>query len=197
MKARFSKKPVLFIAGLLILIYIAVSIGYVLGEDSKVTPSSSSTTAQATADGGIKLSGSELKVSDIDVYRLWSLVNSQRTVAGLPGLSLDPELNQSAASKCNDMVTRNYWSHDTPDGKSFHQQAVDSGVKFYRFGENLAEAFDSADAVVSGWMKSAEHKANILDPGYTEVGYAVCKSDHFTTNNNSATLLVVQHFDEP
>ncbi len=43
--------------------------------------------------------------------------NTERSSNGLPALSINDKLNQAAQAKANDMVARDYWSHNTPDGQ--------------------------------------------------------------------------------
>src|SRR5262245_27999830 len=54
--------------------------------------------------------------TDVTVSGLLGGTNNQRASNGLGGLHLNDKLNQAAQAKANDMVARNYWSHDTPDG---------------------------------------------------------------------------------
>lgn len=100
---------------------------------------------------------------------------------GLPPLELNENLNKSAAIKCNDMVTRNYWGHDSPDGKK-PWDFIKPFTQYKEAGENLAKSLSSAKIATDAWMNSETHKANLLKPTFTDVGYAVC-GDH-----------IVQHF---
>jgi hypothetical protein len=193
MKLQRPGKKVLIIAVSLILIGIVLSVGFVLGQNkSNRTPDYEANVS--STENPIKLQDSALEISDIDIYKLWVGVNDQRIAAGIAALSLNPKLNQSAAAKCKDMVNKNYWSHYGPDGSQPWQFITTEGIPYVHLGENIGEGFHSADAEVKGWMKSEEHKANILDQRFTDVGYAVCKSEHFIQNHNQPALLVVQHF---
>jgi len=73
---------------------------------------------------------------------------------------------------------------------------TDVGVPYIHLGENLAERVDSADATNTAWMNSPEHKANILDSKFTDVGFAVCKTDNSPITPGTKALIVVQHFAE-
>lgn len=135
----------------------------------------------------------ELQPSDIDVYNLYNLTNQDRQQAGIALLRLNPSLNASAKAKCDDMVAKNYWSHDAPDGTQPWQFFLAQGIRGH-LGENLAEAQDSADRDNTDWMNSPEHKDNILDPRFTDVGFAVCLSKSYAGNKNQPALITVQHF---
>ena len=43
--------------------------------------------------------------------------------------------------------------------------------------ENIAAGYPTAEDVVSGWMNSPGHRANILSPKYTEVGVGVVNGE--------------------
>ena len=63
--------------------------------------------------------------------------------------------------------------------RMFHQDLVrvlrDCGLRLA--GENVAYGFRSGRAVVDrGWMHSAEHRANILNPAYRLLGTGACRS---------------------
>lgn len=119
--------------------------------------------------------------------------NEQRRLAGLPPLVVNQQLTQAALAKGQNMMTNQYWSHVAPDGTEpwyFIQQA---GYKYRVAGENLARDFAETDTMVSAWMSSPTHKANILNSKYTEIGIAVISG----TLEEYETTLVVQMFGQP
>jgi uncharacterized protein YkwD len=144
--------------------------------------------------GGIQVEVDSLEVSDIDINQLWSDTNSQRVKSGLRLLTLNPRLDQSAQAKCADMVGKDYWSHNDPSGKPPWHFITSAGVPRLHLGENLGTGFDNAATVINAWMLSPEHKANILDPRFTDVGFGVCKSEAFVGVGGQSALIVVQHF---
>src|SRR5438067_119983 len=56
--------------------------------------------------------------TDMSVQSLLDDTNSQRGSNGLGNLGLNSQLDQAAQAKANDMVARDYWSHNTPDGQA-------------------------------------------------------------------------------
>ena len=123
------------------------------------------------------------KVLPLDVPSLLEATNKDRAVAGLPALIEDQRLETSASAKCTDMQARNYWSHNTPDGRTpWTFFTYDWPFK----GENLARGYNTSVTAEEGWMNSPTHKDNLLKPQYTHVGYAVCQGP--------ILFLVVQHF---
>lgn len=115
-------------------------------------------TKQAAATQTIKLFD---PAPQIDLTSVWQLVNDEREAAGLQPLVRDPLLDKSAQDKCADMVAKDYWSHDTPDGTEPWVFIKKYNV-YSTAGENLAYGFASAREVVSGWMTSEGHRKNII-----------------------------------
>lgn len=128
----------------------------------------------------------------IDLDKLASLVNESRTTRQLNPLNRNPLLDKSAQEKCNDMVKRDYWSHNDPDGATPWHFFTDAGVEYRYAAENLAYGFKAAKEVNDGWMNSEGHRKNILDSNLTNVGYAQCK--YTSTSKEGEQTLVVQHF---
>lgn len=133
--------------------------------------------------------------TNMSVDGLLANTNSQRTQNGLGGLGLNGTLSQAAQAKANDMITRNYWSHNTPDGQEPWVFIVSAGYSYQAAGENLAYGFaDSAGAVI-GWMNSPGHRANVLNTTYTEVGFGIANGSNF--NNSGEQTLVVAMYAKP
>lgn len=129
----------------------------------------------------------------IDLHLVWTTANDQRVVANLPKLELSPELTQSAQEKCNDMTAKDYFSHNAPDGTKF-SVFIDKYVDYTLSGENLANNYTDAKEIVTDWMASPTHKANLLETDFTKVGYAQCTWSSASTYANQ--ILLVQHFSD-
>lgn len=99
-----------------------------------------------------------------------ALTNQQRAAAGLPALNYNAALTAAAANKANDMIVHQYWSHTSPSGVGPWYWISAAGYPYLYAGENLAQGFSTDDAIVSAWMNSAEHRANILSPNYRDIG---------------------------
>jgi uncharacterized protein YkwD len=108
------------------------------------------------------------------------LVNQRRQAAGDVALAENAKLDEAAASHNDDMVARDYFAHDGPAGDTLVSRLLDVGYTtldaVFTVGENLAMASGTSttpQGVVSAWMNSAEHRANILNAAYRETGVAV------------------------
>ncbi|MEL7609016.1 MAG: SH3 domain-containing protein [Bacillota bacterium] len=98
------------------------------------------------------------------------LVNDQRTSRGLCALTLDATLSNLARAKSQDMHDNNYFSHTSPTYGSAFDMLKAAGISYRAAGENLAKGYLTPEAVVTGWMNSSGHRANILNGNYTRIG---------------------------
>ena len=80
--------------------------------------------------------------------------NQRRAAAGLGNLSINGQLNQAAQAKANDMASRNYWSHNTPEGNAPWVFITNVGYSYDKAGENLACGFNESTEVITGWYNS-------------------------------------------
>jgi len=133
--------------------------------------------------------------TEMSISSLLASTNSQRANNGLSPLSTNSKLNSSAQSKANDMVSRDYWSHNSPDGQEPWVFFDNSGYQYQKAGENLAYGFSTSDATVIGWMNSPSHRANMLDSTYTEVGFGFTNSSNFVGTGQET--IVVAHYAQP
>lgn len=118
--------------------------------------------------------------------------NDQRFKEGVTTLTIDEQLNQAAQAKAEDMVTRNYWSHQTPEGSEPWTFILNTDYDYLKAGENLAFGFDSSTDTVKGWMTSETHRKNMLDENYQEVGFGLANSKNFN-GSGPATVVVAMY----
>lgn len=131
--------------------------------------------------------------ANVSVEALLSETNVARQEHSLEDLTLNPKLSQAAHLKAKDMFNEQYWGHIGPDGTKPWKWLVDVDYTYSRAGENLAKNFYTAEAVNAAWMKSTEHRTNILEPDYTEVGFAIASGEL----DGKATTIVVALYGRP
>ncbi len=131
--------------------------------------------------------------TDISADKLLSLTNEERAKENLPPLVLSSALSEAAHKKAQDMFAKNYWAHFGPHGETPWNFILDAGYRYEYAGENLAKNFLFSQGVVDAWMNSPTHKANIVQPNYTEIGFAIENG----VLNGEETTLVVQMFGSP
>ncbi|OFW31943.1 MAG: hypothetical protein A2074_04225 [Candidatus Aquicultor primus] len=106
-----------------------------------------------------------------DEQYMLNLVNKERRANGLNALEVDPKLTFMARRYGQEMITHDFFSHDSPVSGSLLDRVLKSGVSdgWLLAGENLAGA-PSVEAAFKGLMESPTHKANMLEAKYTHVG---------------------------
>lgn len=121
--------------------------------------------------------------------------NDQRAENGdLPPLVENVTLDDIATLRLDDMFTQQYFAHVGPQGESAISVASSVGYAHLALGENLALGNYAGDAgVVTAWMGSPGHRANILSTHYTQIGVAV-REGMF---EGEETWLAVQIFGRP
>ncbi len=131
--------------------------------------------------------------SSITPEQVIEKTNAERKTIGLPTLTLNDQLTQAAQKKGQDMFASQYWAHVSPTGKEPWSFMREAGYDYQAAGENLARDFSSSDPMMQAWMASPTHRANIVNPKYTQIGIAVIDG----TLNGYETTLVVQMFGVP
>ncbi len=134
------------------------------------------------------------------------LINNERQKNGIPALQYDVALSDIARSHSRDMATRNYFSHDNPEGDGPTERAIKASYNVHKelgggwYSDGIAEnifqnnLYDSvtyyngipvydwnsqseiAFATVNGWMNSPGHRQNILNSGYDKEGIGIAIS---------------------
>lgn len=100
--------------------------------------------------------------------------NRHRSINGLAPLQTSAELTSAAEEKIADMFKQQYFAHRSPQGVGPSDLAASAHYEYLIVGENLAmgEFKDDAD-LLQAWMDSPGHRANILNPKYSQIGVAV------------------------
>ncbi|MGY1708122.1 CAP domain-containing protein [Geodermatophilus sp. SYSU D00758] len=103
-----------------------------------------------------------------------TLVNAARAEAGCGALAPDEGLAAVARAHSADMRDRDYFSHTDPDGLDPFDRAEAAGIDTAR-AENIAYGQADAQAVVTAWLGSEGHRANILDCDLRTMGVGVAE----------------------
>jgi len=119
--------------------------------------------------------------------------NHERQAVYLSTLTWDERLYEAARSKAKHMLAQQYFDHVSPTGVTPWSFIRAAGYSYDSAGENLAVGFTKNEQVVQAWMNSPTHRANILDPDFTEIAIAEA---HGTLRGEGVTV-VVQMFGEP
>lgn len=104
-------------------------------------------------------------------------LNAVRSAHGLRPLRVSPALSAAASQHSLEMVADDYFSHSSADGTSFDDRItrfypLTSRYHRWAAGENLVFGAPdlTAGEAVRLWMGSPEHRRNVLDPTWREIG---------------------------
>jgi len=132
---------------------------------------------------------------------VFNMTNQERIHAGLKPVQWDNSLAQLAIQHTQDMLDRNYYDHNTPEGKTPNDRAIAAGYKcgnpqYGGVAENLNEAGpaygdtsaeSAAYGVMQSWMNSPGHRENILAATHQKLGVG-------TSMNDNGTALIAEEF---
>ncbi|RKJ76578.1 CAP domain-containing protein [Butyricicoccus sp. 1XD8-22] len=118
--------------------------------DKPVTPPASDTSLSAYAQ---------------EVVRL---VNAERAKYGLSALTVNAKASQAAQVRAAEQARS--FSHTRPNGSSCFTALKEAGVSYRSAGENIAYGQRTPQQVVTAWMNSSGHRANILGSQFTQIG---------------------------
>jgi uncharacterized protein YkwD len=106
-------------------------------------------------------------------------INTLREGHGLARLNASDKLSRAAVGHSRSMVVDGFFAHESKDGAPFWKRikaVYAPRSNAWTVGENLAMfggAPPDANAIVSSWMASAPHRANLLSHSFTQAGIAI------------------------
>jgi uncharacterized protein YkwD len=110
------------------------------------------------------------------------LVNQSRAAHNLPPLRLEAKLSSAAQFHADDMLRRDYYAHDSPEGRSVSDRYQSfGGSRWVLTAENIAKCEGCKPPLREAhvrqmhekWMLSPGHRANILRQGLDRFGYGI------------------------
>lgn len=154
---------------------------------ARPTPSSASTQRAATIAGVLasQCQNTELtpEPGNVALVRaaVLCLINRERAQSGELPLALNPALQAAADGHAQEMVSADYFEHVSPSGLTPLGRMRAAGYlpdpsAGYVVGENIAWGtlnLATPQAIVSAWIASPEHLANILEDHYRETAIGV------------------------
>lgn len=118
--------------------------------------------------------------------QMLTLINNARAESGLKALTLDASLTKLARLKSQDMITNNYFDHNSPTYGTPSQMLSKYGISYSMSGENIAINRNVAGAHTA-LMNSSGHRANIMHNSYTHIGLGI-------VSNSNGSLYITQIF---
>lgn len=110
---------------------------------------------------------------------LFTLVNEARsrtqqcgttTMPPVDAVVYDNSVGVAAQRHAEDMAAKDYFEHESLDGRTFIDRISATGYDGQAAGENIAMGFQSAEDVLQGWLNSPGHCLNLMNPEFDEMG---------------------------
>lgn len=97
-------------------------------------------------------------------------VNDYRVARGLNALIDSSALRDVARAYSVTMRSNGHFDHQSPEGLALGDRLNAAGVPWTVAGENLAKDISGAEAVLSAWLNSPDHRANLDSEEWTHAG---------------------------
>ncbi|WP_158069975.1 CAP domain-containing protein [Cnuella takakiae] len=126
---------------------------------------------------GPKTSGPE-PLNKTGVLRLVNEIRSKGCQCGdtwygpAAPLLWNDQLEAAAQSHSDDMFTRKYFAHRSPEGKNAGFRIEQAGYKWMSYGENIGMGYRDEAEVVNAWKGSPSHCKNLMNANFKEMGVA-------------------------
>jgi uncharacterized protein YkwD len=121
-------------------------------------------------------------------------LNKFRDEHGRATLSADTLVVQAAEGHSEDMATRDYFSHESPEGATPHDRLRETGAQCSKSGKNIAQTWwresltssegptyidsdaDLATALFIQWRESSGHREVMLIRGINDIGLGLAQT---------------------
>lgn len=116
------------------------------------------------------------------VAEVVALTNRARAAAGCGALTTDARITRAAQGHSDDMAVRDYFDHDSLDGRGFADRIAAAGYPSPG-AENIARGQRTPAAVVEAWLNSPGHRRNIEDCSLTTIGVGLATDGYYWTQD--------------
>jgi len=177
-------------------VWFSLIVLYGCGAQSQAPVQSDSQNSQAndvsptlppSGEQGSNNSSSDCTYDAIDIDML-AAVNSARAASrmcgtqnlpAVPALTLNCKLTKAAQLHSEDMATHRVMSHTGSDGSSMTSRISAQNYSYSSAAENVAYGYADVDAVMTGWLESPGHCANIMRNSVVHlgVGFAIARQN--------------------
>lgn len=103
-------------------------------------------------------------------------------------LGWSPLLTQAATAHSQDMAAANFFAHVGTGGSTLATRVTATGYPWQNLGENIGAGYADVDTVISIWMASDGHCANLMNPIFNAVGVACAAGNANTSYSNYWTM---------
>jgi uncharacterized protein YkwD len=114
--------------------------------------------------------------STTDMERqIFDWTNQERAKVNAPALKWNNRLVLAARLHSDEMARQKNLSHQLQGEPVFSERLSERGARFSGAAENVGFG-DDAETLQMGWMHSPPHRANLLNPTYTDMGVGIVRA---------------------
>jgi uncharacterized protein YkwD len=128
------------------------------------------------------------------------LVNERRAQRGAAPVRNHRKLRSAARRQSKAMVSQGFFDHTWPNGLTFEQRIRASGftrgARQWMAGENLAwgtGTLSSPESLVTAWMNSPDHRANLLRAQFRQIGVAAVRGTPFDSGDGAGVTITTEY----
>jgi len=112
-------------------------------------------------------------VEKAEAWEIFDMTNIIRMRNGLDPLNWNSGATKAAFGHSKEMYEKNYFGHESKWSGDLTARLQAEDVAFTEAGENIASDYPDGLAAVCGWVNSDNHRQNVLNPDYTDLGVGV------------------------
>ncbi|WP_239984810.1 CAP domain-containing protein [Sporolactobacillus pectinivorans] len=109
-------------------------------------------------------------VDDAEDMEIFDMSNLLRIRFKKAPLAWSASAHQAAFLHSREMKIKNYFSHDSKWSGDLKTRLEKEKITFLVAGENIAARYPDAAAVTIGWLNSIDHRKNLLNADFSELG---------------------------
>jgi uncharacterized protein YkwD len=139
-------------------------------------PGSTGAAVESCPDADADASAQPVALGRLEASTL-CLVNRARIDRHVPPLRPNGKLTAAAAGHSQEMSHNDYFGHNSPNGSDSEERITAGGylkgAGTWLLGENIGAGtsdLGSPRSLVNAWMNSPEHRRNMLNPRFREIG---------------------------
>lgn len=115
----------------------------------------------------------QAQINQSESREIFDISNILRSRHHVRLLTWSPKAGEAAYLHSQEMDDRHYFSHDSKWQGDLRKRLETQHVTFQMAGENIAAHYEDSISVSIGWLNSAEHRKNLLNPSFTQLGVGV------------------------
>jgi uncharacterized protein YkwD len=165
-----------------------------------LVPATAGAQGSSCANAGVRPSSSNMAAVRTAIL---CLLNDQRAAHGELSLHANSSLAHAAGNFSLAMVHEGFFNHVSPNGSTLvtrvHRTTYLNGARGWALAENIAYGTGGAStprSIVTMWMHSAGHRANILNPRFRDIGIGAALGAPVRVSGASAAATYTTDFGQ-